>query len=145
MQPHRANPNRMNDIKRKMVKSARQMVDKQLGTWTWVIFADVIDLVREAESRAPEAEVEKRAQQIWGNFCFPLDIYRTDEGSEKTMAEFIREWLHRGYSWRECIAHLDTLQTTASAKRELSDTFKGQTMKRLKECISKTYAGRDAQ
>ena len=54
MQLHHANRRWMVGL----VKKARQMVDKQLYTFTWVVFNDVIDLVND-EGSTREDEVLK--------------------------------------------------------------------------------------
>ena len=139
MQPHRANPNRMNDIKRKMVKSARQMVDKQLGTWTWVIFADVIDLVREEGATRDDDEegatryMLKRAQEIWNDACFTSDIYQTAEGKEATKAEIMCDWLKDKYDWHTCKRYFaDTCKATGM-KRKPDTTFVAHVERRIRE------------
>ena len=105
---------------------------------------DVIDQVK-AEGVTNQLEVERRAQRIWDEVCFPLDIYRTDQGSEGTQAEFMCEWLQCGYSWESCITHLETLSLTIGPKRALSPTFRAEAMKRLRENAAKTYAPRGAR
>ena len=117
------------------------MIDWRLLTIKEVLYVDVIEQVK-AEGVTNQVEVERRAQRIWHEVCFPLDIYRTDQGSERTQAEFMCEWLQCGYSWETCIAHLETLSLTTSPKRALSLTYIKKTMKRLRENASKTYAPR---
>ena len=86
----------LGDKAKKRLNKARQMVDKNGFTMTWVVKDDVIDMVeaesvttlRHLPSDVAKAEVERRAQRIWDNpvhkVCFPLDIYRTAQGKEGT-------------------------------------------------------------
>ena len=122
---------------KKRLKKSRQMIDRHLFTMTFVVADDVIDLVK-AEGVTDEAEVARHAQRIWANDCFPLDIYRTADGVEGTLAEFMCDWLRSGYSWAASIAHLKTLSITTQ-KRALSPTFKAAAMKRLREKVVSTY------
>ena len=63
------------------LKKARQMIDKQFFTMTFVVKDDVIDMVK-VEGVTDGVEVERRAQQIWEEDCFTLEIYRTAHGKE---------------------------------------------------------------
>ena len=103
---------------------------------------DVIDQVK-AEGATNQRQAERRAQQIWDDVCFPLDIYRTDQGLEATQAEFMCEWLKGGYSWESCITHLKTLSRTTGAKRDPSPSFKEAAMTRLNDKAAETYVPQD--
>ena len=116
----------------------RQMIDKDTATMTWVVMDDVIDQVK-AGGVTDEREAERCAQQLWKDVCFLPDIYRTDQGLEATQAEFICEWLHRGYSWEVCITHVKSLHFNTGAKRELSPRVKEAAMKRLMDNAAETY------
>ena len=129
---------RKRGILRLQLRNARQMIDWRLLTIKEVLYVDVIEQVK-AEGVTNQVEVERRAQRIWNEVCFPLDIYRTDQGSEATQAEFMCEWLKGGYSWESCITHLKTLSRTTGPKRELSPRFKEAAMKRLKDNAAETY------
>ena len=113
------------------------MIDQHVFTMTFVVKDDVIDMVRVAGVTDP-AEVERRAQRIWEEVCFTLEIYRTAQGEEGTLAEFMCDWLRSGYSWAASIAHLKTLSITTQ-KRALSPTFKAAARKRLREKVVSTY------
>ena len=113
------------------------MIDQRFFTMTFVVKDDVIDMVRVA-GVTDRAEVERRAQRIWEEVCFTLEIYRAADGEEGTRAEFMCKWLRSGYSWEASIAHLDTLIIT-TRKRALSPTFRADAMKRLRENAARTY------
>ena len=123
---------RKRDILRLQLRKARQMIDWRLLTIKEVLYVDVIEQVK-AEGVTNQVEVERRAQRIWHEVCFPLDIYRTDQGTETTKAEFMCEWLQCGYSWGTCLTHLDSLSITTFPKRELSLAFKERAKKRLED------------
>ena len=114
------------------------MIDKHFFTMSFVVKDDVIDMVK-AEGVTDMAEAERRAQRIWEEVCFTLDIYHTARGEEGTLAEFMCKWLRSGYSWEASIAHLETLSPT-TRKRQLSPTFRADAMKRLRVNAAKTYA-----
>ena len=122
---------------KKRLKKARQMIDTHFYTNTFVVKDDVIDMVK-ALGVTDNAEAEKRAQRIWGEVCFTLEIYHTDQGEEGTFAEFMCAWLRSGYTWESSIAHLWTLFPT-NRKRALSQTFKADAMKRLRANAAKSY------
>ena len=105
---------------------------------TWVVKDDVIGRVK-AEGLTSDNEVERRAQQIWEQLCFPLDIYCTAQGEEGTQAEFMLAWLCSGYSWAESKKHLTTLSRSNASKRSLPESFRAEAMKRLRENLAKTY------
>ncbi len=124
---------------KKRLKHARQMIDKQRFTIQWVVMDDIIDQVK-GEGWMDDAEVVRRACRIWNEVCFPLNIYRTVEGSEGTMAEFMLEWLQSGYSWQTSITHLQTLSPVhPSSTRSLPETFRADTIMRLREDIAQAY------
>ena len=122
---------------KKRLRKARQMIDQHVFTMTFVVKDDVIDMVRVAGVTDP-AEVERRAQRIWEEVCFPLQIYRTTQGEEGTLAEFMCHWLQSGYSWEAASAHLETLSRT-TRKRALSRSFREDAMKRLRANVARTY------
>ena len=123
------------------LKNTRQMIYKHSSfTIKWVVMDDVIDEVKVAGVKN-HVDAVRRAQKIWDQVCFPLDIYSTGD-KEGTKAEFMFEWLHSGYTWDACIAHLKTLYLTKGKKRALPETFKTDTKKRLRENVAKTYAPR---
>ena len=122
---------------KKRLKKARQMIDTNSYTMTFVVKDDVIDMVK-ALGVTDNAEAEKRAQSIWGEVCFTLEIYHTDQGEEGTFAEFMCAWLRSGYTWESSIAHLWTLFPT-NRKRALSQTFRVDAMKRLRANAAKSY------
>ena len=126
----------------KRLKNARQMIDKDSATMTWVVMDDVIDQVK-AGGVTDEREAERCAQQLWKDVCFLPDIYRTDQEVEATQAEFICEWLHRGYSWEVCITHVKSLHFNTGAKRELSPRVKEAAMKRLMINAAVPYVPQD--
>ena len=95
------------------------MIDKHLFTNKFVVYDDVIAMAN-AEGVTDDAEVTRRAKQIWVDDCFTLDIYRTDDGQERTLAEFMCDWLQSGYTWEASIAHLETLSPTTKRLREKS-------------------------
>ena len=113
------------------------MIDTHLFTVSYVAYEDVIHLVK-ANGVTDQAAAEKSAQWIWDLNCFTLDIYRTDDGEERTLAEFMCDWLQSGYSWEASSAHLETLSLT-TRKRALSPTFRADAMKRLRENAARTY------
>ena len=124
---------------KKRLMKTRQMIDKHPPfTMKWVVMDDVIDEVKAAGVKNP-GDAVRRAQKIWDQVCFKLDIYSTG-GKEGTKAEFMFEWLHRGYTWDACIAHLKTLSPTKGLARAPPETFKTDTQKRLRENAAKTYA-----
>ena len=127
---------------KKRLKNARQMIDKDSATMTWVVMDHVIDQVK-AGGVTDEREAERCAQQLWKDVCFLPDIYRTDQEVEATQAEFICEWLHRGYSWEVCITHVKSLYFNTGAKRELSPRFKEAAMKRLMDNAAEPYVPQD--
>ena len=116
------------------------MINRHLFTMSSVVYEDVIDLVK-AEGVTDQAAAEKRAQRIWDEDCFTLEIYRASDGEERTRAEFICKWLQAGYSWAASIAHWKTLTITPH-KRALSPTFKEEAMKRARENAERTYTPR---
>ena len=122
---------------KKRLKKARQMIDKHFFTVTFVVKDDVIDMVK-VEGVTDGVEVERRAQQIWEEDCFTLEIYRTAQGEEGTLAEFMCHWLQSGYSWEASSAHLETLSRT-TRKRALSPSFRENAMKRLRANVARTY------
>ena len=122
---------------KKRLRKARQMIDQHVFTMTFVVKDDVIDMVRVAGVTDP-AEVERRAQRIWEEVCFTLQIYRTPQGEEGTLAEFMCHWLQSGYSWEAASAHLETLSRT-TRKRALSPSFREDAMKRLRANVARTY------
>ena len=105
---------------------------------------DVIDQVK-AEGATNQRQAERRAQQIWEDVCFPLDIYRTDQGSEGTQAEFMCAWLKSGKSWKASRLHLKNVFPTTGQKRQLPRTVREDAMKRLRENVAQTYAPRGAE
>ena len=66
---------------KKRLKNARQMIDKDSATMTWVVMDDVIDQVK-AGGVTDQRQAETRAQRLWNEVCFLPDIYRTDQGLE---------------------------------------------------------------
>lgn len=114
------------------------MVDLHNFIVTWVVMDDVIDRVK-AEGLASDSMVKRRAQQIWVEFCFTLEVYHTAQGVEGTQAEFMCAWLWLGHSWAECKMLLTTLFRTSSSKRALPETFRADTMKRLRTNLDQTY------
>ena len=128
------------DKAKKKLRKARQMIDKYPPfTVKWVVLDDIIDEFQ-AAGVTDKVEAARGAQQKWGEVCFQdLRIYQ--KGSKKgTQAEFMRDWLQRGYTWEASIDHLKTLSLTKAPKRALSPTFKEYTLKRLKEKAAQTYA-----
>ena len=123
------------ELAKQRLKKARQMIDRHLFTITFVVYADVIDMVK-GNGVTDQAEAERRAQRIWREDCFTLDIYHTTQGEERTMAEFMCEWLQSGHSWEASIAHLDTLSPT-NRKRDLSPTFRENAIQRLRDNIAR--------
>ena len=117
---------------RKRLKKARQMIDKESFAIKFVLLEDIRDQVID-EGVGDQAEVVGRAQRIWNEVCFPLDIYRTVEGWEGTQAEAMREWLQRGHSWEAAISFLQTLYFTTSPERAVSPSFRAEIVKRLRE------------
>ena len=115
---------------KKRLKYARQMIDKDSATMTWVFMDHVIEQVI-ARGVTDELQAERCALQLWHYACFPPDIYRTNQGVEATKAEFICEWLNCGYSWEECITYVKTLSRNTGAKREPSPRFKEAVIRRL--------------
>ena len=126
---------------KKRLKKARQMINKELKTMSFVVKDDVIDMVK-FEGVTDQAEVERTAQRIWQEDCFTLEIYCTDDGTEGTLAEFMRDWLKSGYSWGACSDHLKTLSRT-TRKRALSPKFREAAMKRLRDNAARNYDARD--
>ena len=126
---------------KKRLKKARQMVDKHFFTVTFVVKDDVIDMVK-FEGVTDQAEVERTAQRIWQEDCFTLEIYCTDDGTEGTLAEFMRDWLKSGYSWGASSDHLKTLSRT-TRKRALSPKFREAAMKRLRDNAARNYDAQD--
>ena len=128
---------------RKRMKSARQMIDKQRFTMTWVVMDDVRELVK-AEGVTDNDHVRRNADQLWNpghhQVCFPLEIYRTAQGEEGTQAEFMCEWLWAGYSWADSKAHLKELTLSGDDKRECPETFREEAMQRLRENIGLSVA-----
>ena len=122
---------------KKRLRKARQMIDQHVFTMTFVVMDDVIDMVKVAGVTDP-GEVERRAQRIWEEVCFTLQIYRTSQGEEGTLAEFMCHWLQSGYSWEESSAHLETLSRT-TRKRALSRSFREGAMERLRAKVARTY------
>ena len=113
------------------------MIDQHVFTMTFVVKDDVIDMVK-AEGVTDRVEAERRAQRIWDEVCFPLEIYRTAQGEEGTLAEFMCSWLRSGYSWEASIVHLKTLFPT-TRKRALPPAIREVAMKRLRAEASHTY------
>ena len=107
-------------------------------TITWVLMEDVIDEVK-ATGVTDHKEAVRRAQKIWNNVCFLPEMYITDRGDkEATRAEFVQEWLQRGYTWEACIDHLETLRASSgSSRRQLPQL--SETKKRVKASLAKTY------
>ena len=126
---------------KKRLKKARQMINKKLKTMSFVVKDDVIDMVK-FEGVTDQAEVERTAQRIWQEDCFTLEIYCTDDGTEGTLAEFMRDWLKSGYSWGASSDHLKTLSRT-TRKRALSPKFREAAMKRLRDNAARNYNARD--
>ena len=126
----------------KRLKHARQMIDKRSATMKWVVMDDVIDQVK-AGGVTDELQAETCAQQLWKDVCFLPDIYRTDQGLEATQAEFICEWLNRGYFWEECITHVKSLSRNTGAKREPSPRFKEAVIRRLMDNAAEPYVPQD--
>ena len=126
---------------KKRLKKARQKIDKKLKTMTFVVKDDVIDMVK-FEGVTDQAEVERTAQRIWQEDCFTLEIYCTDDGTEGTLAEFMRDWLKSGYSWGASSDHLKTLSRT-TRKRALSPKFREAAMKRLRDNAARNYDPQD--
>ena len=122
---------------KKRLKKARQMIDTNSYTMTFVVKDDVIDMVK-ALGVTDNAAAERRAHRIWGEVCFTLEIYHTDQGEEGTFAEFMCAWLRSGYTWESSIAHLWTLFPT-NRKRALSQTFRADAMKRLRTKVAQSY------
>ena len=90
------------------------------------------------EGYTDDDEVNKRVQHVWGDCCFDLDILRSRGGERKTQAEFMRDWLWSGCSWKASKARLDTLYTCQidrGEKRDVSPSFKERAMKRLRDTI----------
>ena len=126
---------------KKRLKKARQMINKKLKTMSFVVKDDVIDMVK-FEGVTDQAEVERTAQRIWQEDCFTLEIYCADDGTEGTLAEFMRDWLKSGYSWEASSDHLKTLSRT-TRKRELSPKFREAAMKRLRDNVASNYDPQD--
>ena len=127
---------------KKRLKKARQMINKKLKTMSFVVKDDVIDMVKFEGGVTDQAEVERTAQRIWQEDCFTLEIYCTDDGTEGTLAEFMRDWLKSGYSWGASSDHLKTLSRT-TRKRALSPKFREAAMKRLRDNAARNYNARD--
>ena len=127
---------------KKRLKKARQMINKELKTISFVVKDDVIDMVKFEGGVTDQAEVERTAQRIWQEDCFTLEIYCTDDGTEGTLAEFMRDWLKSGYSWGASSDHLKTLSRT-TRKRALSPKFREAAMKRLRDNAARNYNARD--
>ena len=113
------------------------MIDTHLFTMTFVVKDDVIAMVK-AAGVTDNAAAERRAQRIWEEVCFTLEIYHTAQGEEGTLAEFMCVWLGDGYSWGASFAHLGTLSLT-SRKRALPPAIRAVAMKRLREDAAHTY------
>ena len=122
---------------KKRLRKARQYIDPNLKTMSFVVKDDIIDMVK-CKGVTDQAEVERRAQRIWEEACFTLQIYRTTQGEEGTLAEFMCHWLQSGYSWEASSAHLETLSRT-TRKRALSRSFRENAMKRLRANVARTY------
>ena len=122
---------------KKRLRKARQMIDTHFFTMTFVVKDDVIAMVK-ALGVTDNAAAERRAQRIWGEVCFTLEFYHTDQGEEGTFAEFMCSWLRSGYTWESSIAHLWTLFPT-NRKRALSQTFRVDAMKRLRANAVNSY------
>ena len=123
---------------KKRLMKARQKIDKFSFEMTWVVMEDVIDQVK-AEGCTIQADVDKRAQWIWNDACFPLEIYHTAKGVEATQAEFMREWLESGSSWEDAKTRLKKLRLSPGKKRALSPTFREAALKRLRKNAAITY------
>ena len=132
------------DKARKRLKNARQMIDKERFTLTYVVNDDVIDLVK-AKGVTGQADAYRAAQKIWKEVCFPLEIYRTAQGKEGTQAELMRDWLKSGQTWEASLLHLKKLFPTTAQKRQLPWTVREDAMKRLRDNVAKTYAPRGAR
>ena len=113
------------------------MIDKHFFTMSFVVLDDVIEMVKD-EGVTDMAEAERRAQRIWEEVCFTLEIYHTAQGEEGTLAEFMCAWLQAGYSWQASFAHLRTLFPT-TRKRALPPETRAVAMKRLREDAAHTY------
>ena len=113
------------------------MIDKHFFTMSFVVLDDVIEMVKD-EGVTDMAEAERRAQRIWEEVCFTLEIYHTAQGEEGTLAEFMCSWLRSGYSWEASIVHLKTLFPT-TRKRALPPAIREVAMKRLRAEASLTY------
>ena len=128
---------------KKRLMKTRQMIHRNPPfTMKWVVMDDIIAEIKATGVKNP-VDAFRSAQKIWEEDCFKLDIYRTG-GKEGTKAEFMVEWLHRGYYWDACIAHLKTLSPTKGKKRALPETFRTDTKKRLRENVAKTYRPENA-
>ena len=126
---------------KKRLRKARQYIDPNLKTMSFVVKDDIIDMVK-CKGVTDQAEVERIAQQIWQEECFTLEIYCTDDGTEGTLAEFMRDWLKSGYSWGASSDHLKTLSRT-TRKRALSPKFRNAAMKRLRINVARNYDPQD--
>ena len=124
----------------KRVKKARQMVHMSSGKHIplFITHDEILNMVIKDYRVTDKATAEKKAQRIWHKECFTLDIYRAADGTQRTRAEFLCEWLHLGYKRDESIAHFKTLTLTTS-KRSLSPSFRHDAMKRARQNVEITY------
>ena len=108
---------------KKRLKKTRQMIDRHPSfTMKWVVMDDVIAEVK-AAGVTDHVDAVRRAQKSWEHVCFTSEIYSTGD-KEGTKAEFMEEWLHSGYTWDACIAHLQTLSPTGGVKKAFGETFR---------------------
>ena len=123
---------------KKRLQNARQRVDRQYPfTLTWVVMEDIVDEVK-GWNLPNLKEVERKAQQIWTDVCFSLEICQTGD-KRSTRAEFMQEWLQAGYRWGKCKAHLKRIRFNEDRKRELPEGFKESATKRLRESVAQSY------
>ena len=124
----------------KRVRKARQMVHMSSGKHIplFITHDEILNMVMKDYRVTDKATAEKKAQRIWHKECFTLDIYRAADGTQRTRAEFLCEWLHLGYKLDESIAHFKTLTLTTS-KRSLSDSYRQDAMKRARQNVEITY------
>ena len=124
----------------KRVRKARQMVHMSSGEHIplFITHDEILDMVMKDYCVTDKATAEKKAQRIWHKECFTLDIYRSADGTQRTRAEFLCEWLNLGYKLDESIAHLKTLTLTTS-KRSLSPSYRHDAMKRARQNVEISY------
>ena len=136
-----------NEVQKQKIKKrlllTRQMLDPKNGSWKFVIQEDFRNKFK-AEGK-DEKETHRRAQNIWSEFCFPLDIYRTRDGLTGTQAELMSEYLIAGDPWDTAKAKVQKLSVVLDeegkpSKRKIDETFKEDAIKRLRNTVATDYA-----